>query len=301
MPGMSVRNAIMWVVRGFALFFLLLGLLLLSSCPSKGQPGPVLAGGAEAKMSVWAQHQRCYQHSMSGEGRAKLLWGPAFAEGFLRVKWWGACDAKIPSSFLNAEAGKVIERWHGVNLGVEIRGVQIGGTVRRDAVHHIWRHKDRHNYFPESWQVGRQAAFGGDAPNWPDDRPQKASLGYYDGAGPFVGYEGHGLDVELTGPQYRWKSLTLPWPEWTLNAEYMYSAVWEVETFVSTMHFHGFRLEVYGQAGGPAYEALSGEAILRITRRVGIGVRGGRIDVPGWSKPVDRLAISLELRSLKIE
>jgi hypothetical protein len=239
-----------------------------------------LTGEARGSVAVWAEHARCTQHAMTGEAQGTARLGVLFAEGFLSVKWWGACDAKIPSSPLNAEAGKVIERRHGVNIGVQWHGFQIGATVRRDAVHHIWRHKDRHAHFPGNWRIGRKGCNGEATPSHPAGKGCP-SIGYYDGVGPFLGYDAHGVDVTITGPQYRWKTLTLPWPNWTLRAE---------------VALEEWQFRVYGQAGGPAYPALSGQIARKLGLRLWLGVRGGRIDAPGWRRPFDRVAVVLLLK-----
>jgi len=232
--------------------------------------------GVETDMKLWASPDRCYQNSMSVGVEAKVpLYKILYTEGFMRAKWWGACDAKVPASPLNAEAGKVIERKHGVNLGIQIpSGFQFGTTLRRRAVHHIWRHKDRHNHFPGSWQIGRQGCTGGDAPSWPDDKPQCPSIGYWDGLRGFIGFENDRWDVIAMSPQYSWKSsLTLPYPDYILDAEY------NRDKWGGELHLQGGEIVEF------TYDV---ELKRRVFKELWISSGYGYINAPGWKSPLRR-------------
>jgi len=236
-----------------------------------------------ATITVWHQHTACFQNTAKASLEVEGEWGPSFAEAYSDFQWWGNCDSKIASSPLNAESAMAYTRYHGINVGVENSGVQIGATLRRRADHFVWRHKDRHNHFPASWQVGVQAANGEGAPNWPDDRPQKPSIGYREHVRPYLGYEGHGFDVNFMGIGWTWKSLTLPWPDWILRGEYEYRE---------------WLFYVYGQAGGPDETA----GYLRVSRVVKgplrLGIEGGRAPTPGWAKHgADYIGVSVVIQN----
>jgi len=175
-------------------------------------------------------------------------------------------------------------RRHGLNVGPRYKNFQLGGSLRRRSDQFVWRHAERHRHFPKSWQVGRQAASGESAPDWPEDRPQKPSIGYWDGVRLFLGYEGRVLNVELLGPNWTWKQLTLPWPDYIIRAWFAFKR-WTVTG--------------YAQHGGPAEDA----GWIQISRAlwgspVQILVRGGRAATPGWKRRrADFLSVGVEVEN----
>lgn len=269
----SLRKSLKYGIPVLAALILLW--MTLPSC-SSGQSLDTKYG---ATITVWNQHTECFQNtakaSLEVEGRASVF----FTEVYTDFKWWGNCDSKVASSPLNAESGMAYTRLHGANAGFRVEGVQIGATLRRRADHFVWRHKDRHNHFPGSWRIGKQACNGGTAPSWPDGGPQCASLGYREHLRPYLGYEAHGVDVSVIGPGWTWKTLTLPWPDWMIRGSY---------------EFRGWRVSAYGQAGGTDEQA----GWIRVSRVLSgplrLGVKGGRAATPGWRENgADYLGISL--------
>ncbi len=236
------------------------------------------------ELALWPESDRCYQNMMRVDPEATARINRFFVEGFVDFKWWGACDSKIPGLPLNAEAGKVIERKHGLNAGIIVLdGLEVGVTVRRRAVHHIWRHKvrKRHSYFPSDWKVGRRGCNGEKVGDHPKGKGCP-SLGYYDGAGGYLNYDNGGFDVELTTPQYRWKDLTLPWPSWTLNAEY---------------RRENWAVRLLGETGGKRKTTYDIEVERRLfTKYFWVGASYGRLPAPGWLEPLDRFSLSFHIR-----
>jgi len=222
----------------------------------------------QAQVEVWTSSERCYRNRLAAEAGATGRWGPVRARAFMDVIWWGACDAKVAGSLLNAEAGRVVERRHGAELYVQQWGVQLGGTIRRRAVHHIWRRKDRHPWFPGNWEIGRRGCNGEATPSHPvgDGCP---SIGYADGLRPRAGYEGDGLDVVLYGPLWSWKdSLTLPWSDWIARAVYD-RGPWTTS--------------VEARWGGPADWSVDGGLRREVIGPVELGIRVGQVASPIWT------------------
>lgn len=246
--------------------------------------------------SLWAEDDRCYQNILRADTNVRLRWNALYVGGFMDLKWWGACDAKIPGSPLNAEAAKVVERKHGLNAGIDVGiiygaldGLILGGTVRRRAVHHVWRNKNRHPWFPGGWKRGIRGCEGKAIKNYPAGEGCP-SIGYYDGVGGYVQYKNYNLDVVITTPQYRWKidnyekgfGLTLPFPAWTMDAEYRHD---------------NWAVHVVGETGGERQTTYDIELERRLfTERFWVGASYGRLPVPGWLDPIERLSLSFHIR-----
>jgi len=258
---------------GTVLVILVLLGLFVHDCTAQ-----TLTFDSKVGIEVWAAPDRCYQNQLSAEARAESSWGPVHGDLFMSATWWGACDAKVPGSLLNAEAGKVLERSHGADLYATYRGIEAGGTVRRRAVHHIWRHRTRNtNGFPSTNNAAwaqQQCAEGEGGKRCP-------FLGYWDGVRPLVGYEGYGIDARLIGPNWTWKDgLTLPWPDWIARASYE-SGPWTVS---GRMQWGGLR-------------EWSGDLGVRrtIVEPFSLGVRAGSVPVPGWTSPLHRVTTTITI------
>lgn len=257
---------------------LLLAVLALACAPAHAQNAS-LTGDVGAHAEVWADPADCFQNAFDADGRASLDVGPFFADAFVRFRWWGSCDAKIAGSILNAEAGRVVERWHGIDVGATWRSVEAGVTVRRDAVHVIHRFKNRNGWgFPaeNSARWAKEQCRAGNDGNCP-------FIGYYDGVGPFIGVETDDVFIRITGPQYRWKDLTLPWPAWTLRSRF---------------EFGRLAVGANGQTGGIKETAFDLFASYAVAAPVRLGLRYGHLDRPGWKRsPLKRFAVMVALRN----
>ena len=235
--------------------------------------GQTVETDTELDVELWATNDRCYQHRAGGRAEVEGRWGIGFASAHLGAVWWGACDAKIPASPFNAEATKVLERAHGATVGLRSHGAFVGARIHRRAIQHIWLNRDRKN----GWS-GRaepvQAACRADVAACP-------SIGYYDAIAPIMGYEGHGVDGHVLYNAYRWKALTLPWPDWE----------WDVH-----LTWKDWRIGTSGQAGGLADVAVSGRLERKIADRIWVGARLGSVPTPGWRDSLHRVAVSLSVQ-----
>lgn len=234
---------------------------------------PTFSGDVHAEARAWSTDDRCYQHDMEAGASIEALWGRWFAVGHLSMQWWGACDAKIPASFMNAESGRVIDRVHGAKAGVDLGAVRVGGAILRRSVHHFWRNAaaTRTNQFPadnDAVAAKERCRSGGTCPG----------LGYYDALGPYIGVDAGPFSGEVAWLAYRWKALTLPWPSVLLEATYTMGP-WEIGA--------------EGQAGGEMEAALDASLYRRIFKRFWVGANVGRLSPPGWGKPIDRLAVGV--------
>jgi len=274
---MTLRKVFRYVIPTLGVLVLLWLLVSLLSCTQ----AQTLDTEWEAEVALWNQHTSCIQHTVTAGGEVEGRFGPAFAEIFAGWRWWGACDAKIPSSPLNAESGLAYTRRHGVNLGLSWRGLQLGATLRRRADQFVWRHADRHDHFPASWQVGRHGCRGEATPSRPAGEGCP-SIGYWDGIRVYLGYEGHGASVEVIGPPWTWKTLTLPWPRWRATASY---------------EFGRWHVSGQGRLGGPAHAAGHLSLSRRIAPRLWIGAKVGRAAAPGWlAVGADYISMTVRIR-----
>lgn len=254
------------------LSLILFGVLLWVMCPAVRAQSLDVSGAGE--ISLWPHSDRCYQHSMGAAAEIEVEWGYLFAEGFLRGQWWGACDTKLEGSIFSAEAGRALERSHGGNAGIELWEVQAGVTVHRQAVHHFWRHGNRTGHFPEdnNARAAQQRCRAGDL---------CPSIGYHQGVRGYLGYEDNGLNISVTTPPYQWKDLTLPWPDWMLDASFEWNA---------------WRIRLAGQTGGLRESTLDMGLFRHLVQGIWVGARAGRIPAPGWREPLERVALTLRLQ-----
>lgn len=246
---------------------LIVGLLACGPTEAVGQSFSIEGLGA---LTLWPHSDRCYQNGLSAGVQAQAKGGPGFAEGSFRVKWWGGCDSKFGGSLVKPEVGRSFERWYRINAGLEIHGVQLGVSFRRDAVQHFWRERIDSPWEGGAEEVRRRCRNGDACP----------SIGYYEGISGYLGLELLGFDVSVTTPPYRWEKQTLPWPGWTLEASYVWSQ---------------WRLGVTGQAGGLQEPTIEGRFYSKLSSRLWLGIRAGTLSSPDWHGPINRVAVSLEL------
>lgn len=261
---------------------LLVFALLFAFSTASGQS---LTSDLNGRFEYWPSDDQCYQNQIQANSSVTASMGAFTARGFLQFTWWGACDAKIKGSFLNAEAGKVIERSHGIELLYWIGDVGLGATIQRDAVHHIWRNSPdwRHNQFPHdnSWKGAEKRCL---SPIESKPYNQWANgtcpgIGYWDGVGPTVVLDLESLRIELDAPIYHWKDLTLPSP----------ILVWSFSFFKKQR----FYLEGRGEVNSANSAVNDFEVGYDISNTVSIGVSAGTVGVPGWRDDLRRVAIVL--------
>lgn len=196
-----------------------------------------------------------YQHRSGAEARAEIAVAHVLKlEPWLAWGWTGRHDAKIPSSFLNLEATRVLERRHGIDAYLDVMNVRAGFSVYRRGVDELDRVR--------TW--GRAEI----------DTTHAYSIGYYDGGFPIVGYG----PVSVRGPRiWEINRGTLPSYDWEISAE---GEIRGLDCAGSLM-LGGIRGDV------PAWD-------LRISRQffpgLSAGVTGGRIEPPGWGLPIYRIA-----------
>ena len=196
-----------------------------------------------------------YQHRSGAEARATIEVAHILhIEPWIGYGWYGRPDAKIPSSFLNLEATRSLERWYGADGYLEYRKARVGISLYRRGVDELDRVR-----------VWGKAEI---------DTTHAYSIGYYDGGWPIVGYG----PVTVRGPRVvRLNNGTLPWYDWHIKAEGDYRGI-------------GYLASL--SMGGPAGVYPAWDVGLRrdLFSGFGIGVSGGRIESPGWGTPIYRIA-----------
>lgn len=256
----SFWNTAAKVLFGFVAFLLLF--LIVRDCTAQN-----VGTDINAKVEVWANKQDCYQNRFIGNASVNVNWNGIKLMPHMGIVWWGACDAKIVGSLLNAEAGKVLERKHGIEATYNYRGFIAGFAINRRAVHHIWRNKNRHPWFPGNWQLGRSGMNENGIPSYPKGQG-KPSIGYYDGIRGIIGYKDKNLKVRLYSPFYVWKtSLTLPYPSVSADLHYKHNS-W----FVDVEWDSGWRVGYNFDIG----------IRRKIVGPLSLGIRYGHIPRPGW-------------------
>jgi len=271
-----MRNTLVWA----ATILLALALATLFVCDAEAQEVEL---SLRNELEAWPTPDRFYQNRTRLNAQALASWGAVHVRLRYARLMWGASDAKIEGSLLNAEAGKVNERRRGAAMYLQRSGVRVGWKVERRSVNHTWRHKrsreGRHPWFPGSYKIGQRAADGEQAPNHPPGL-SRPSIGYWDGARPLVGLQRGGWELELAGPLVRWKSLTLAWATVTLDAAYR-RGLWEV------------RLQA--QALGPTGWAADLQVERVLLGPLSAGLRVGALDAPDWDDNLQRVALTLAL------
>ena len=152
---------------------------------------------AAALLGVWPHAiDAYYQHEMRTEVRVGVRAPWVTLELHAGGAWWGRPDAKIPSSFLNLEATRTLERFYGASLRIGPPVAGAGVIVYRRGVDELDRVR--------AWGL-REIR---------DDYAY--SIGYYDGlrAQLWVG------PVTLASPWLvRWNAGTLPSHAWLLTVD----------------------------------------------------------------------------------
>lgn len=267
---MTVRKGTRW---GVVLLAVVLVVAFVMECTALGQS---VTGEGSVGLVAWAQHDRCYQHAIEADSRLRAHIGRVSAEAYLDVKWWGACDSKVASSFLNAEAGRVIQRSHGVILGSRVsEHFFLGGGVIRSAVQHFWRNEAtiRKDGFPSSGSARTAKARCEAGRSCP-------SIGYYEGLRVVGRYNKGSIRVSIMSPHYTWKNLTLPWPGWIFDVSY---------------HTGPWVLAIHSEVGGIADPVVQGSLEWNIFSAVVVGARYGTTNTPGWDSSLHRLAVFIEV------
>lgn len=238
--------------------------------------GQSIKGDGHMSLHAWAEHDRCYQHSIEAGGRVVGRIGPAAAEAYLELKWWGACDSKIESSFLNAEAGRVIQRRHGVILGAYPNDqLFVGVGLIRRAVHHFWRNMKEIRLAGFPWSDNAEVA-----KIICESNRKCPTMGYHEGVRPVVRYDTEAVSVRVIGPHWTWKNITLPWYRWMIGVEY---------------HVGRWSAGVESELGGVSDDVFNWTLRRRINGSISIGAEYGTVNTPGWDKPLDRLAVSVQV------
>lgn len=195
-----------------------------------------------------------YQHRMFGEVRVRAEYQWIHAEAWMGLGIWGRPDAKIPSSFLNLEATRALERTYGASVTVGPPSMQLGATAYRRGVEETDRTR--------RWGV--DSTMSG----------YRYSLGYHDGLRPLLVLTMPRWGVRAEGP-WVWKyndPLTLPAHDWQIAAHY-----WLLDALLA---FGGTRGGVAADVG----------ITQRMLGRLSLGVRAGWIELPGWGKDAFRAA-----------
>jgi hypothetical protein len=91
---------------------------------------------ADVTLEAWpADAQDYYQHRADGEITLVFQWRQLRVDGFVGLGWWGRPDAKLPSSFLNLEATRTLERRHGIDVAyAPFDWFLVGASLRRRGV-----------------------------------------------------------------------------------------------------------------------------------------------------------------------
>lgn len=196
-----------------------------------------------------------YQHRMGATVEAVATIGIVEVRPWLGMTWWGRPDALIPSSFLNLEASRAIERTYGVAVLLGITNCKAGAGYWRRGVEELDRRRVWGQYAMEL--------------------THKYSLGYADAVYP-IAICG---PIRITGPpliRTNWP-LTLP--------EYYWHIFFKQEA-------NGYVFQTYLGLGGPrgAYPSMNIEIDRKIARETYLGVAAGVIEPPGWGPSLMRFA-----------
>lgn len=204
-----------------------------------------------------------YQHQYGGKVRVALESKYVQVGSFMGLNWWGRPDANIPSSFLNLEATRVVERTYGAYLRIGPDRVGAGVMVYRRGVEHTDR--------PRVW--GDKVV----------EETYAYSIGYYDGLRPVVWVTpvllgGKALNLRAMFPfATQWNSGTLPWHDWEVQAR------WD---------FIGVDLALGGRRDGVVADT---HLRLPLSNAFALGVDAGWIELPGWGRGRPRIAASVTL------
>jgi hypothetical protein len=210
-----------------------------------------------------ANHDDYYQYQSGAEARLRLeIAQLVYVEPHLGYGWMGRPDAKIWGSMLNLEASRTLIRTHGVDLYVKFRDARLGFDISRKGVDELDR--VRRWGMPEI------------------DTTYAYSIGYYDGGAPIFGYG----PITVRGPQIlEINRGTLPWYNWEIEA---------------AGELKGIAYSASLSLGGPRgdYPAWDLGVSRELFKGFSAGVRGGRIEPPGWGLPIYRIAAVFSVKAI---
>lgn len=225
----------------------------------------VLVGGW---LEAWPRDARGFQHQMGFHAEARHALGPLEGSVYIGMIWWGRREAKIPGSFLNAEAGQLLERHHGAALMLRQGPCAVGGWVGRRAIMWFWQEG--------RWGRAAEEQLAAGEP-WP-------TLAYHDGVGAAGICESPRASLHVrTGPMRHLNVSTLPWHEAWARAELRTADSMEVSVMV----------EAGGPRPGTAFDVAVGRAL---GGAFWLEVHGGALSYPGFERPLRRLALVLRVR-----
>lgn len=151
-------------------------LLLVWATPLSAQ----LSGHVSGRLEGWVGREGGYNSRMVADLGGGWRAGRLQLDVYYGFRYWTTPHA---ATILNAEAGRALERVHGLIATYRVGPCRAGGWIGRRAI----------------LMLGVEEKWG-------------ETLGYYDGVAPFLGcgigpvvFEGH-------GPLVRYQPLTLPWP-----------------------------------------------------------------------------------------
>lgn len=285
-----------WLRRLWPLLAFGVAMVLFVTCTqeSLGQTHRPLSFEAELEggVDLWGNAERDYQHVWYSNGEARLSWRFIEASGYLKRRMWYTDKTQIPGSPLNAEGAKTRQFVYGGKLLFRpVRHLYFGPHVHRDQFFHLIQRNERHGYFPAGWREAVETARTGDSPNWPDDKPQKASIAYHDEAGLSAEVRFSTFEVRASWLFYRWKDLTSIPVNWQFQAEYTpdhWFAGVQVERDLLQRWTYDVKVtrKVSGKLFGyqfdtPVWFGLVGSTNLR---------------TPDWDTPITRIATTVSLR-----
>ena len=262
-------------------------LLLLTLAVECSQAQTISAGG-EVELRYWGTDPNGYQHQMMWQGHIRTTASWFFLEAEIGQVRWGANDAILPNAMFNAETARTYDRRQAVRTGIIVSNanwtVEVGGEYDRRSIHVVWRNKAswRGNTFPHdnSWKNAKARCENPTAAK--KVKPQAEgvcpALGYWDGLRPYLFVETGRVHVEVHGPLYRLKTLTLPWPLLRLQMG---------------VDWQKWKNYVNISGGGNRPWRGTVEVNRKITDILSIGAEGGIPQLPEWR---DRMAAFISVK-----
>jgi len=168
-------------------------------------------------------------------------------DAYYGFRYWTAADA---ATILNAEAGRSLERVHGLTATYRVAMCRIGGWIGRRAI----------------LTLGTEEVWG-------------QTIGYYDGVAPLASCTFGPVTVEAHGPLERYQPLTLPWPLYEATVRYQ-KGVWRVEAYSSIggpqaqaydLHVEVGKTLRAGVYAGRLAAPVAGDRITRVAVAVSVG------------------------------
>jgi len=138
------------------------------------------AGHVSGRLEGWLGREGGYNSRAVADLVGGWHAGPMQLEAYYGFRYWTTPHAP---TILNAEAGRSLERVHGLTATVRLGPCRAGGWIGRRAI----------------LTLGVEEVWG-------------QTIGYYDGVAPLVGCSAGPVALEGHGPLIRYQQLTLPWP-----------------------------------------------------------------------------------------